>query len=133
MPLVSGLEVIERYHEDPRLRFVIISGYSDFEYAQKACRYHVVDYWLKPVTEEQLSAVLDRCAAMLQQEITTSRIVVPQHQDVYKRQAWRSPDPSCPQPGLPPVLSDAQQRHTAGWRFGDAGSAGHEVCLRRSG
>ena len=61
MPLVSGLEVIERYHEDPRLRFVIISGYSDFE--------------------EQLSAVLDRCAAMLQQEITTSRIVVPQHQD----------------------------------------------------
>ena len=81
MPLVSGLEVIERYHEDPRLRFVIISGYSDFEYAQKACRYHVVDYLLKPVTEEQLSAVLDRCAAMLQQEITTSRIVVPQHQD----------------------------------------------------
>lgn len=69
MPLVSGLEVIERYHEDPRLRFVIIS------------RYHVVDYLLKPVTEEQLSAVLDRCAAMLQQEITTSRIVVPQHQD----------------------------------------------------
>ena len=49
--------------------------------AQKACRYHVVDYLLKPVTEEQLSAVLDRCAAMLQQEITTSRIVVPQHQD----------------------------------------------------
>ena len=30
MPLVSGLEVIERYHDDPRLRFVIISGYSDF-------------------------------------------------------------------------------------------------------
>ena len=30
---------------------------------------------------DRLSAVLDRCAAMLQQEITTSRIVVPQHQD----------------------------------------------------
>lgn len=81
MPLVSGLEIIERYHEDPRLRFVIISGYSDFAYAQKACRYHVVDYLLKPVSEEQLLAVLDRCAVLLQQQITTSRIVVPQHQD----------------------------------------------------
>ena len=42
---------------------------------------HVVDYLLKPVSEEQLLAVLDRCAVLLQQQITTSRIVVPQHQD----------------------------------------------------
>ena len=81
MPLISGLQVIERYHDDPRFRFVIISGYSDFQYAQKACRYHVVDYLLKPVSEQQLQDVLDRCIAMLQQQVSTSRIIVPQHED----------------------------------------------------
>ena len=81
MPKISGLQVIERYHEDERIRFVIISGYSDFEYAQKACRYHVVDYLLKPLSEQQLHDVLERCTAMLQQQVSTSRIIVPQHED----------------------------------------------------
>ena len=81
MPKVSGLEVIEKYYDDQRIRFVIISGYSDFEYAQKACRYHVVDYLLKPVSEQQLSDVLERCIAMLTRQVNTSRIIVPQHED----------------------------------------------------
>lgn len=81
MPKKTGLEVIAQFHEKPNLRFVIISGYSDFEYAQKACRYHVVDYLLKPITEEDLAHVLKRCIDSLQTQINTSQIFIPQHQD----------------------------------------------------
>jgi two-component system response regulator YesN len=37
---------------------VIISGYSDFSYAQTAIRYECMDYILKPIPEEQLLRVV---------------------------------------------------------------------------
>ena len=42
MPEVSGLDLAQRI--DPLTKVVIISGYSDFTYAQQAIRYGVVDY-----------------------------------------------------------------------------------------
>ena len=49
----AGLNIPEL----PNIKFIIISGYSDFEYAQKALRYHAVDYLLKPVDFETLNEV----------------------------------------------------------------------------
>ena len=42
------------------MEFIIISGYSHFEYAQTAIRYGVSDYILKPVNEEALNATLQK-------------------------------------------------------------------------
>lgn len=56
MPLVDGLGLIRSVKEDLGLdpSFVVISGYSDFAYAQQALRFGVHDYLLKPINEAEL-------------------------------------------------------------------------------
>jgi len=55
MPLVDGLELIERASAAyPGVRFVVISGYAEFEYAVKAMQYGVTRYVLKPVKASEL-------------------------------------------------------------------------------
>ena len=61
MPKKDGLEVIKECRErEYSCRFIIISGYKQFEYAYNALKYNVDDYILKPVQEEELNAVLKR-------------------------------------------------------------------------
>lgn len=71
MPVMDGLELIRRVREDPALSdlaFIIISGYDDFAYAQKAVRYGVVDFILKPVDDRELQGVLRELADRLDRE-----------------------------------------------------------------
>ncbi len=59
MPRVNGLEMIENARlSSPRTRYLILSGYSEFELAKQAIRLSVVDYLLKPVTAGQLADAL---------------------------------------------------------------------------
>ncbi len=59
MPVMDGLELARRIkHSYPGMAVVIISGYSDFAYAQQAIQYGVFNYLLKPVEDEKLSDVL---------------------------------------------------------------------------
>jgi two-component system, response regulator YesN len=59
MPLLNGIEFIEIAKSiNPDIKVVIISGYDDFEYAQKALRLGVYDYLLKPVQAEKLISIL---------------------------------------------------------------------------
>jgi len=55
MPVMSGLEMIKAWQEqgDSEISFVIVSGYSEFEYAQKALHYGVHHYLLKPLIAEE--------------------------------------------------------------------------------
>ena len=55
MPKIDGLELIRRVH--CRLKdtgFIILSGFGEFSYAQKAMRYGVRHYMLKPARKEDL-------------------------------------------------------------------------------
>ena len=62
MPILDGLGLIERAVKlDPNLRFVILSGYDEFEYARQAMKFGVRDYLLKPTDRDQLMEVLVRC------------------------------------------------------------------------
>ena len=56
MPEIEGLEIIRKCVKELnlKLKFIIISGYDDFTYAQKAMKYGVNHYILKPVDEETL-------------------------------------------------------------------------------
>ena len=55
MPGFNGLEVIGKMREQKKnIQFIIISGYSQFEYARQALRYGVKDYLLKPVMKEEM-------------------------------------------------------------------------------
>lgn len=49
MPCMDGLELVEKAKSIvPDLKFIILSGYPDFRFAQKALRLETVDYILKP-------------------------------------------------------------------------------------
>lgn len=59
MPYMNGIEMIEHLKASGFTgRFVILSGYNDFEYARTAIRLGVDDYLTKPVTLEQIRSVL---------------------------------------------------------------------------
>jgi two-component system response regulator YesN len=61
MPKLDGLSLIQKIHEHGiPMNFIIISGYDNFQYAQKAIRYGVTEYLLKPVDMEQLQDALRR-------------------------------------------------------------------------
>ena len=55
---MNGLEMIRKLHEiHPQIKVVILSGHSDFAYAQQAIQYKVVNYLVKPVNEDELIGV----------------------------------------------------------------------------
>lgn len=63
MPGLDGLELVRLGKEfNPRMEFVIISGYRHFEYAQTAIRHGVSNYILKPIKKEELTESLGRLA-----------------------------------------------------------------------
>lgn len=67
MPNMDGLELIKRVRKLlPEVIILIISSYSEFEYAQKACSYNVKKYLLKPIDYQELSDNLDAIAAQLE-------------------------------------------------------------------
>ena len=66
MPKISGLDLIRmtrEHHKD--VKFMVISGYKEFEYAQQALQYGVEDYLLKPINEAELNHVMGKIAEKL--------------------------------------------------------------------
>nr|WP_206762716.1 response regulator [Mobilitalea sibirica] len=61
MPQMNGIELITYTCENisKNIRFIILSGFYEFEYAKKAIKYDVVDYVLKPVQKDELIRVLE--------------------------------------------------------------------------
>jgi two-component system, response regulator YesN len=61
MPVTGGLEMIKRIREtNADIRVIIVSGYSEFEYARKAIELDVDEYLLKPIDVEDLRETLGR-------------------------------------------------------------------------
>ncbi|MDC7232068.1 MAG: response regulator [Spirochaetales bacterium] len=59
MPEMDGLELIREVNNiNSGIDFVIITGYGEFEYAQKALRYGVRNYLLKPVGISEIEETL---------------------------------------------------------------------------
>lgn len=68
MPEINGLDIIKYLRESGlKTKFVVISGYADFSFAQKSITYGVFSYLLKPIDRRAaenlmmgLKAALDR-------------------------------------------------------------------------
>ena len=59
MPFMNGLEFIARLREEqPDVCIVIVTGYEEFEFVQKALSLGVKAYILKPIMEEKFFAML---------------------------------------------------------------------------
>lgn len=55
MPEIDGLELIRRLKaRSPQLAAIVLSGYTEFEYARTGLRLGIADYLLKPVRTEAL-------------------------------------------------------------------------------
>jgi two-component system response regulator YesN len=64
MPGIDGLGLLKKcLAKDPNLIGIILSGHSDFEYAQTAINYGVYRYILKPIDEDELIAILTNAKA----------------------------------------------------------------------
>lgn len=61
MPFLSGLDLIEKISSSlSNSIIIIISGYDEFNYAQRALKLRVFDYILKPVDSKMLEGVVLR-------------------------------------------------------------------------
>lgn len=73
MPGKTGLDIIKYYHEKgAKQKFIFISGFQEFSYAQTAVRYGAVDYLLKPVRARDLEDSVKKAIAALQNQKTVS-------------------------------------------------------------
>ena len=66
MPEMGGLDFIRQVRRDELpVEFVVVSGYAEFAYAQKALRYGVMGFCLKPAEDAEVNAVLDHVRRIL--------------------------------------------------------------------
>lgn len=69
MPVMDGLQFMEwlaRFH--PEINVVILTGYREFEYAQRALRYGAVEFLLKPFSLDEAYRVLRKAYEELRLE-----------------------------------------------------------------
>ncbi len=62
MPVMSGLELIDEARRRSRqpIDFVVLTGYSEFEYAKRALELEAAEYLVKPVRDEELISAVSR-------------------------------------------------------------------------
>ncbi|CDD65847.1 putative uncharacterized protein [Firmicutes bacterium CAG:882] len=83
MPKLSGLEVVENAREQGyNGKFIILSGFSDFKFAQTAIRLGVDNYITKPIDEDELAEAVKRIG----EQIKTDRENVT-HNEHYRKKA----------------------------------------------
>ncbi|GIO34087.1 MULTISPECIES: response regulator transcription factor [Paenibacillus] len=69
MPGMTGLELIKKGSELPSPpKFVVISGYAEFAYAQRALNFGASAYCLKPYDEQEIAGVLGKLKKALDAE-----------------------------------------------------------------
>ncbi|WP_433616760.1 response regulator transcription factor [Paenibacillus cellulositrophicus] len=71
MPVLNGIELIEQSNQllAKPPKFVVLSGYDDFSYAQAAMRQRVAEYLLKPVDDDEIGELLVKLSRKIGDEI----------------------------------------------------------------
>ncbi len=69
MPRVDGLQLIEEMtHKPEKIKTVIVSGYNNFEYAQRAVTLGAYDYILKPIEESRIQQIISKIEQDIESE-----------------------------------------------------------------
>ncbi|PAD21744.1 response regulator transcription factor [Terribacillus saccharophilus] len=75
MPGLDGMGLIEQGRKvSPLIKWILLSGYNEFEYAQKAMRFGVKHYLLKPSSEDDIHEALEEVVQELEVENKEKRI-----------------------------------------------------------
>lgn len=68
MPDMDGLELIqEMQKKNNQIKFIVLSGYAEFSYAETAIRLGVKAYLLKPVSNDDLKDAFDKAYQEMEQ------------------------------------------------------------------
>lgn len=81
MPKLTGIDVVKEIRERGyKGKIIILSGYSEFKYAQAAIRYGVEYYLTKPIDEKELLETVQEIGQALSKE-KEQRSVIDQYRD----------------------------------------------------
>lgn len=99
----DGLSMLEEASLSYEFVSIVLSGYSEFDYVQKAMQLNSVDYLLKPIDESKLSAAIEKAKSALERMR-------------YARQ-WEAQNKSVAQPGtafvsIPDAIENYYARQT---------------------
>ena len=73
MPEMDGLEMAKNIREkNPHTKFIVITGYDDFNYARGAIKINALDFLLKPVDIDELKAAIEKCTESIIKDKETS-------------------------------------------------------------
>ena len=73
MPQMGGLDLISQLRKNnDKMKFIVLSGYSDFEYAKKSITYGVTGYLTKPLDVTELCDTFNRIKTALDQEYSSA-------------------------------------------------------------
>lgn len=78
MPVMDGLKLIEEViNMNIPVKFIIISGHNEFEFARQAMKLGVDEYLLKPITQEALNKILNKLSIDIarQKSNTTQKLI----------------------------------------------------------
>ncbi|ADL53512.1 response regulator [Clostridium cellulovorans] len=71
MPFMDGIKLSQELRKSiPTTKIVILTGFDEFEYAQKAINLRVIEYALKPISSDELIDILLRLKTQLDEEIS---------------------------------------------------------------
>lgn len=69
MPIMDGLELMQYLHQnEPQIKVIILSGYSDFEYLNMSIKNKVTDYLLKPTDLDEFEAMFRKLKTTMDEE-----------------------------------------------------------------
>lgn len=93
MPNMTGIEMIEVLkNQSIHFKSILLSGFAEFESAQKALSLGISHYLLKPITAEDLSRVLDQINQIIEREKFQQRNLIRNYVlDICNRK-WPGPE-----------------------------------------
>ena len=68
MPFMSGIEMLEKGLKIRKFYSIILTSYSEFEYAKQAISLNVSEYLLKPIDEELLLETIKKAKSKIKQD-----------------------------------------------------------------
>ncbi|OPJ64598.1 response regulator transcription factor [Clostridium oryzae] len=76
MPKVNGLELIKEIKKvSEKTKFIVLSGYDDFNYAKESISLGIENYILKPINEKELYGTLEAIKAKLESEVKYNNMI----------------------------------------------------------
>lgn len=90
MPFMDGLELSLLVKKAlPQVKIIIISGYSNFSYAQQAIDIGIAEYILKPVTAGKILSAVKNVAQLLDKERQDQELVDAYHLMLHENQSQK--------------------------------------------